>query len=282
MANDATSSVRDTAAVDPKRVVFDLFGDHLRYRPGPVRTQALVDLLAAFGVGEPTARIVLTRMRRQGWFDTDRDGRHVGYRLTAKALEMLDAGRERIFERSTSAWDRTWRVVVYTTISRDRAERDQLRRTLAWLGFGPLAPATWISPHDHADEVERAAANLRTVSVHLLTARSRGYETDRDMVKHSWDLTTLADDYRAFVRRLHQLPRADELAKLPGVAALRLRVQLVSEYRQFPFRDPDLPEELLPAGWPGTDAHRLFTSVHDALAAPVETFVDGVLERYVG
>ncbi len=33
----------------------------------------------------------------------------------------------------------------------------------------------------------------------------------------------------------------------------------------FPFSDPDLPEELLPASWKGHEAHELFIEAHDLL-----------------
>jgi phenylacetic acid degradation operon negative regulatory protein len=38
----------------------------------------------------------------------------------------------------------------------------------------------------------------------------------------------------------------------------------VHEWRKFPFLDPDLPAEMLPAGWPRERAHDLFTERHDA------------------
>ena len=62
-----------------------------------------------------------------------------------------------------------------------------------------------------------------------------------------------------------ELPAAPELAALPGAEALRRQVELVASYRALPFRDPDLPAALLPAGWPGRRAHALFSAAHDAI-----------------
>jgi phenylacetic acid degradation operon negative regulatory protein len=260
----------------PRSVVFDLFGDHLRYHGGAARTQALVDLLAVFDVGEPTARIVLARMRREGWFETRRQGRQAVYALTDKAWSLLDEGRTRIFERAHPAWDGQWRMVIYTVSEQDRAERERLRRTLSWLGFGPLATATWRSPHDRLDEVERRLAGT-SARVDLLTCRSRDAADDLDMVERCWDLKALARDYQDFVAQVEDLPAAAELARMTGPDALRLRIELVSSYRHFPFRDPDLPAELLPEDWPGHRAHALFLAAHDALGPPAEAFVRSVL-----
>ena len=263
----------------PRPVVFDLFGDHLRYHGGAARTQALVDLLEVFDVGEPTARIVLARMRKEGWFDTHREGRQVVYTLTDQAWRLLDEGRTRIFERAHPRWDGQWRMVIYAVPEQERAERERLRRTLSWLGFGPLATATWISPHERLDEVERALPDT-TARLDLLTCRSRDRATDLDMVERCWDLKALGRDYQDFVTRLEELPGMSDLAGLPGPDALRLRIEIVSSYRQFPFRDPDLPAELLPEDWPGRRAHELFVAAHEALAQPADDFVTAVLGRH--
>lgn len=260
----------------PRSVVFDLFGDHLRYHGGAARTQALVDLLEVFDVGEPTARIVLARMRKEGWFETRREGRHAVYALTDKAWELLDQGRTRIFERTHPSWDGQWRMVIYAASEQDRAERERLRRTLSWLGFGPLATATWLSPHDRLDEVERVLHDT-SARVDLLTCRSRDAATDLDMVERCWDLKALGRAYQDFVAQVEDMPSASELARTSGPDALRLRIGLVSGYRQFPFRDPDLPVELLPDDWPGHRAHELFMAAHEALGPPADAYVQSVL-----
>jgi phenylacetic acid degradation operon negative regulatory protein len=263
----------------PRAIVFDLFGDHLRYHGGAARLQALGELLEVFDVGESTTRVVLARMRREGWFETRREGRQTVYGLTDQSWRLLDEGRTRIFDRQLEPWDGQWRMVIYGAVERDRADRDRLRRTLAWLGFGPLAPATWLSPHPRLDEVVRAVSTPPATKVDLLTCRSGSRTADREMAVRCWNLGGLGRDYADFVDRLGALPPAAALAAMPGPDALRLRIGLVSAYRAFPFRDPDLPAELLPEGWPGPRAHDLFVAAHDALAGPADRYVVSVLDR---
>src|SRR5271169_4617708 len=86
-----------TVPVKPRAILWDLFGDHLRYiDDGRVPMRVLTRLLDVFGVGESTSRVVLSRMRREGWFTTHRDGRQTSYELTARSVRMLDEGRARI------------------------------------------------------------------------------------------------------------------------------------------------------------------------------------------
>jgi len=267
-----------TAPVTPRAVLWDLFGDHLRYvNGGSVPMRALTALLDGFGIGESTSRVALARMRREGWFTTDRDGRQTIYGLTARSAAMLDEGRPRIFDRGRDDWDGAWRMVIYAVPEESRAERDRVRRTLAWHGFGPLAAATWISPHPRLDTVRAGLADLSATRIDLLESRSRSPQADREMAARCWDLDGLCRDYADMVRKYQQLPAVAELATLPGRDALRRQVELVASYRTLPFRDPDLPASLLPEGWPGRQAHALFIAAHDALHGPARAYVREVV-----
>ena len=77
----------------PRSIVFDLFGDYLRYAGGEVRLRALTELLDCFGIGEATVRVVMARLRKEGWFDTRRDGRETVYALNDRSWQLLDEGR---------------------------------------------------------------------------------------------------------------------------------------------------------------------------------------------
>jgi phenylacetic acid degradation operon negative regulatory protein len=242
--------------------------------------QALAELLGVFGIGESTARVVLSRMRREGWFATRREGRQTVYELTGQSWRLLDEGRDRILDRGAVSWDGEWRMVLYAVPESERAERERVRRALSWLGFGTLAPSVWLSPHPRLSAAQEALAATSATRVELLTARSGGREADRRMATRCWDLETLGRDYAELVAELEQLPPAAELAVLPGPEALRRRIGLISAYRRFPFRDPDLPGELLPEGWPGARAHALFLAAHGALETPADRYVREVLDRH--
>jgi len=281
---EASDQVREgdprSVPMKPRAILWDLFGDHLRYvGDGQVPMRALTFLLGEFGVAETSARVVLSRMRREGWFATSRDGRQTSYALTARSIKLLDEGRTRIFDRGRDGWDGTWRMVIYAVPEDSRAERDRVRRTLAWHGFGPLATATWISPHPRLDTVGEALADLPATRIDLLESRALSRAADREMAFRCWDLDGLARDYMELVAAYEQLPPDAELAALPGPEALRRQVELVASYRALPFRDPDLPAALLPEGWQGRRAHALFTAAHDALHGPADAYARDVIAR---
>ena len=262
-----------------RSLVFDLFGDYLRYRGGQVRLRALVALLDCFGVPEATARVAAARLRKEGWLAADKAGRETVYSLTSGAWRMLDEGRARIFDRANGPWDGQWHMVIYQVPETERALREQLRRRLAWLGFGQLSPSVWLSPHDRSQQISDEFAAAAGVRLDTFRSRSAGNGADRDIAARAWDLAGLDSDYRDLLGRY--APRLAEYRAggLDDRAALVERMRLVYDYRHFPFRDPDLPAELLPADWAGRQAHDLFLQAHGLLRVPAERAVDAVIGR---
>ena len=254
-------------AADPRpgALVVSLLGDFDRSGGRELRLKALVALGEDLGISGPTMRVTLARLRDRGWFDVRREGRESVYRLTATCLRALDDGRRRIFRDPAGPWSGEWSMVIYTVPEADRHTRDELRRQLSWLGFGPLAPATWVCPQPRLDAVANATASLTSARLTLLTTRTSGLAADRAIAARCWDLDHLGADYQRFVTsiraRLAQWQR-----DLPGErAAFTDRIGLLDAYRGFPTRDPQLPAELQPPGWTGDEAFALFDRAHRLL-----------------
>lgn len=262
-----------------RSLVFDLFGDYLRYRGGEVRLRGLVSLMGCFGVAEPTVRVVVTRLRKEGWLLSRRDGRETVYSLSDAAWTLFDEGRERIFQRATGPWDGQWHMILYTVPETERAVREQLRKKLSWLGFGPLSSSVWVSPHDRVRQVREAFAGEASVRLDVFRSRSEGPEADRDIAARAWDLGELDGAYAELLATYRPRLADYRNMSLHGADALSERMRMVHDYRRFPFRDPDLPPDLLPIDWPGREAHQLFIEAHSLLRGPAEACVDALLDQ---
>jgi phenylacetic acid degradation operon negative regulatory protein len=261
--------------VQARSVVFDLFGGYVRHFGGEISLQALSTLLACFEVPPDSARVVMSRLAREGWFEVSKQGRTSLYRPSAKGWELFDSGLERIMRGPASEeWRGTWFMATFTVPEENRASRTRLKTKLAWLGFGQLAPSIWISPHDHLADAEAAFTDEPTARYKLFEASSRGPQSDRELAASSWDLEQLATDYQAFTERCRDL--VGDAATIRGRAALIRRVELVHEYRRFPFQDPGLPAVLLPEPWPAEEAHRAFLDAFAALGAEATSFYSEV------
>lgn len=265
--------IEHTGFMKPRAIVFTLFGDYLRYAgDGEVKLGALCELLGLFDVDAGTTRVVMTRLKKDGWFETRRDGRETSYLLSPRGWHLMDEGRERIFVHPDTRWRGEWSMVSFRFPDSERAAREAMRKQLAWLGFGQLTSSTWMSPHDRLDAAEKLFSEAPASSIDLFHARGRGLAQDRDIAQRCWDLAGLNRDYGTFMRSFG-MPTGE----IPtGAEALINRVRLTDAYRLFPFRDPDLPLELLPQGWLGHHAHHEFTRVHTALAADAERALESI------
>ncbi len=271
-------------------LVFTLFGDYLLERDRPVWTSGLITLLGQLGLSPMAVRTVLSRMTRKGWLSAERLGTRSWYGLTPKGRKLLESGRKRIYRPiADSTWDGEWSLVVFSVPEARRRLRDALRVRLAWLGCGPLTSGVWISPHDVRAEVVEIAADLKLGrNLEIFRGKHLAHSSAAQLVAQCWDLSALDRRYAAFIARWSRefghcnqcgMTGASAGIHTPCTAAadcFRRRFLLVHEYRAFPLEDPYLPRPLLPAGWNGEKAARLFESYHDVLAGSAEAYVAGV------
>jgi phenylacetic acid degradation operon negative regulatory protein len=249
----------------PASLVTDLLGDFHLAGGCELRLKGLVELGLDLGISEPVMRVTLARLRERGWFEVRREGREAVYRLTPACVRALSEGGKRIFE-PPGPWQGEWSMVIYTVPHSDRQTRDELRKKLASLGFGPLAPATWVCPHPRLDDLATSAAALTAARLTLLKTRTTGLPADREVAASCWQLDEVAAGYAEFVRWLRTRGSWLPSSRLGERTAFAERIRIANQYKQAMRHDPLLPAELQPAGWPGDEARRLFRQSYDRLA----------------
>jgi len=247
---------RPRSGESAKSLLNTLLGEFVFRVGGAAWTSTFLEALALLGVEEKAARQALARSATEGWLEREREGRRVRWRLTDAGTQRCRDGTARIagFGDARTGWDGQWLLLIVSVPEEQRALGHRLRRRLTWAGFGSLGQGTWITPHtDLEAEATRILDELGTLP-HTLSFVSRfgkiGLEAD--LVAQAWDIDELASRYREFMARFRSVrARGDADA---FVALTRL----VHEWRRFAFLDPVLPAELLPAGWVGAQAKRLY------------------------
>lgn len=253
-----------------RAAVFDLYGDHLSRRDNWAPIAAVVRLLGAVELRPEAVRTAVSRLAREDWLaPVERDGLR-GYTATPRARRRLADAWARIYRSDTRDWDGRWDVLVLPDRIGDRSRRTRLAESLGFLGYARLATDAWIAP--------RPAAGLEEATAALTVRRfTSTYEDDgRELACALWDLDGLARDYSAFVAWAQHL--AADPAQLGSRAAFAVRTELVHEWRKFLFRDPGLPNEVLPAAWPGHAAAATFDDLSNALLEHASAYVDHCLE----
>jgi phenylacetic acid degradation operon negative regulatory protein len=263
-----------------RSLLFDLWGDYIQYVGGEAWTSTLARYLGEFGISEPTLRQALSRMTRQGWLQTRRVASRSCYSLTQRGQWRIVEASRRVYHPADRPWDGQWRILTYSIPEAMRAKRDELRRELAWTGLAALTPGTWISPNP----LEEAIAELihrYAIEPYVATFRSghNGPGSPQELVRRCWDLAAIQASYERFIAqwapRLEQYERSPHL---PDDRCFVTKIELVHDYRKFLFVDPGLPQELLPAGWQGLDARRLFQQYYALLEPGARRFMDAAFE----
>lgn len=258
-----TPCIRHTGRVHARSALFDLYGDHLIARGGWAPIAAVVGLLGGLDITAPAVRTAVSRMVREGWLEpVERDAR--GYAATAQARARLDEARARIYRTTVQEWDGHWHLV---TVERqaDRNARARLGQSLGYLGYGALSQDTWVAPRESPEL--SGVLHRGGVGHHAFRAQYHGQA--RRLVEEVWDLEGLAAAYRQFAEAARQAGTPVEPRQ-----AFAARSALVHAWRLFLFSDPGLPDEVLPADWPGREAAALFDRQADALMPSSSRWVD--------
>ena len=242
-------------------LLFTVLGEFVLPGGGSAWTSTFIDVLARLGVEEKAARQALMRTASKGWLRSSRAGRRTRWALTPDAERLLTEGAERIytFAGCARSWDGRWLLVLTRIPETDRAARHRLRTRLSWTGFGSPAPGVWLSAH--TERLAEAEHALRQASVleeaPIFVVQHRAGADMAEMVRRAWDLEAIEVSYREFLAGYGTRDAGDPLA---------FQVDLVHAWRRFPWLDPTLPREFLPADWSGEQAARLFRRQHERLA----------------
>ncbi|MDG4789334.1 PaaX family transcriptional regulator C-terminal domain-containing protein [Micromonospora sp. WMMD1102] len=238
-------------------LLITVLGDYVRPARQPAPTSAFIDVLGRLGVEEDACRQALSRASRDGWLVPRRDGRYTWWQLSPAFAQFLALGASRIFGFTATQphWDRRWLVVVARVPESDRAVRHLLHTRLRWAGFGRPSPGVWVSTH--TGRVKEAEDILRDAGAHeqsriFLSEYVAGGELPA-MVREAWDLDEMDRQYEGFIAEFSRQPSADPIVRV---------TRLVHAWRLLALVDPALPEELLPKGWSGIRAVRLFHRQH--------------------
>jgi phenylacetic acid degradation operon negative regulatory protein len=259
---------RSVGAPAARSVLLTVLGEYVLPLDGGVWQETLVAALGALGYREQTARQALARSVAGGWLRTERRGRRARMSLTDETARMLRTGAERIYSFGAPwEWDGRWLLVVLRVPEERREVRHQLRTRLAWAGFGSLGGGLSITPHVEREAELRELAHTGD-GAEVLSFRAEIGELGEPqrMLAEAWDLEAVDAAYRDFVAEFaRQRPRAPE-------AVFRAQTLLVHRWRKFPFLDPDLPERILPAGWPRARAHAVFEDRHAGWHAAAQDY----------
>lgn len=268
-------------------LIISLFGDLILPRGGRVWLGSLIRLLQPLGISERLVRTSVFRLAKDEWLFSETLGRRSDYLLTPSGKRRCEDAARQIYAAHAPRWDRRWRLILVLAPLAPQ-DRNALRRALFWQGFGALGEACFVHPGADWSAVIDAlmAEGLGGLLADLLPLLAADVNLagmaagNADFVSRAWDLRELASAYDEFVAVY--TPVLEQLRGVQQVAvdeedAFLIRLLLIHDYRRLLLRDPELPEALLPGGWPGESARLLCKALYRRLMSPSERYLDRFL-----
>ncbi|PVB63695.1 PaaX family transcriptional regulator C-terminal domain-containing protein [Labrenzia sp. 011] len=235
------------------RLIVTIYGDIVEPRGGVLWMGDLISLCAGFGVNESLVRTAVSRLVSKGQLKGEREGRRSYYALTAQARDEYHLAADLFFGPADSECG--WIITRCT----DEARQNVLHRN----GFRAAGGDFYIAAERPGRPVYGAAFRS--------TVLEPGVDLQA-LLSSTFDLAALARAYSGFVKRFRPMTRL--LQETPdGHAALILRLALVHAYREIRLNDPLLPPSVLPADWPGSEAHRLFAMLYVGLSDAADAYI---------
>jgi phenylacetic acid degradation operon negative regulatory protein len=272
-------------------LITTVFGDAILPRGGRVSLGSMIQLLQPLGANERLVRTAVYRLVKEEWLQSEAQGRKTDYMLTPSGHRRFDEASRQIYAADNPGWDRRWRLILIVG-ELDARVREQLRRALFWHGFGETATGGFVHPTADLENVMESLVSegLQAVLAHLMpmvavNSRAAHCATDIEMVQKAWNLDGLASSYDGFLQKYE--PIRDALIAcgqedLSQMNAFLIRTLLIHDVRRLLLRDPQLPESLLPANWPGSRARHLCRDLYRKLLPLSERHLDACVRLSSG
>lgn len=266
----------------PQHLLMTLLGDYWLSSEAMLPSAALVKLVEEFDITAIAGRAALSRLARRDLLVSAKRGRNTFYTLSDPARRTMRNGARRIvsFGSGEREWDGEWTVVAFSLPEDKRDLRHLTRSRLRWLGFAPLFDGIWVSPNASPSDIPQELVNLGVFSASVMIARELPGTNPLRSLMSVWDLQELQGQYEAFIAEHDSLVRKVRRGSIGPAEAMIARTSLMDSYRRFPSLDPELPDELMPSGWPRRRAREIFVEMYDLLGSLAEMRVRQIVGEF--
>lgn len=249
------------------------YGDAILPRGGSVSLATLLAVCGALGVAGTVVRTAAWRLAGDGWLERTRAGRSSFYRLTQQGRTTFGEAAHRIYgppDGDAPPWDGRLRLVLLGGGAGSGEGREAARSVFEKAGFAPVQPGVLVGLGSTA--MPDAAGPDGPI---VLDAAASDDGSAQRLAWQAWPLARTAEAYGSLLDLFRPLRAWLEAGKnLSDRDALLARLLLVHQYRRAVLRDPHLPRDLLPPGWPGADAYATAGAIYRAALPGAERWLD--------
>ncbi|MDP9906209.1 PaaX family transcriptional regulator [Arthrobacter bambusae] len=265
-----------------QQLIVTIFGLYGRNAGDALPVSALISMLGTLGYDAPGVRSSVSRLKAKGVLKSVREDGVAKYRISESIRDVFREGDRRIFAPEQPVPLDAWVLAVFSVPESMRNRRHQLRSELSGLGFGSVASGVWIAPSQKLEQAKERLTSLGLIQFVDLFRSDYVFDGPmRPKISEWWDLKELDEEFTEFLelykgaeKQWLELVGDDPQSALANSTeelrsdAFRYYIPMLTMWRRFPYRDPNLPADYLPEDWHGPAVRRSFQAVH-RLAAPL-------------
>lgn len=250
-------------------VIITIFGDCIVPRGGQISLASLQSITDEMGIEANALRTSLSRLAKEGWIERERHGRQSSYRLAGAGQSSFARAESKIYSPLNSEWDGVFEIVL---LHPEFASKRKLQaKSLKLSGFGEALQGVFVKPWDGGE------TSLPFEPLAQFKGESVNGMNLRDLATSAWPLDELNRSYDDFIRTFAPVrSQVEKGVELSEASALVLRIIMVHEWRRIYLKDVNLPEEMKPQLWRGTDAYRLVSSLYKMLVLQSEAYLNAL------
>ena len=262
-------------------MIITLFGDSMAAHGNALWLGSLIQALQPLGLNARQIRTAVFRLTQDNWLSCTKIGRRSYYSFTDFGFRQYAQSARRVYVADSLEWDGEWTLVLPSFVGPDI--RDQLKRQLTWLGFGSIGSGVMAHPCANQASLKDTLAGLEisdaTIVFKATTDQLGSRSALQRLTEESWGLKELEIRYAEFVSVF--APLLECIIDAEGLDAgqmFEFQTVLVHEYRRIILKTTDLPDELLPANWPGREALEVMAQIYRASRPLSAQFIEATFE----
>ncbi len=266
-------------------LIITVFGDVISCHGGVIWLGSLIKAMSLMGVNERLVRTSVFRLVKEDWLCSERVGRRSYYRFTAYGENEFQRAASRIYGEPKNPWKGRWQLLLVRDI--EEPIREKIRRSLQWQGFRSISPGVFAKPESDGMNVMQTLAEFGVADQVLLMDASAFEGTSNELlsslIADHWHLNEVAERYNAFLKRFNDINVLQkEKIMLSAAEAFVVRVMLIHDLRRAILQDIRLPDEILPADWPGRPAEKLAANIYRKVSKKSVRYIRDELESHHG
>ena len=219
-----------------------VFGELAQDQAAQLSGETLRQFMEIVGIKPEATRVALHRLRKDGWLDSQKDGRKSNYFLTKKGRDESIKASPRIYSETALA-DKAW--LVMQNVGEPVGEQKE--------------PGVWITGHTRLTGIQPVEGEALVVELNQADLHDwmRARLCDASLLEQSRALANTLKDLDDWLTRE---PKLDDFHREV------LRVLVVHSWRKIALKAPRLPDNLFLEPWAGPDCRRLVAEIRKRLS----------------